>query len=307
MSGGQKQRVRILFLVCVDVIRILIVAQVSIARALYFDADIVLADDALSAVDAHVGRALFTNAFLGALRGRGKTVILVTHALYFLPEVDYIYALRDGHIAEHGTYDDLLARNGEFARLDREFGGQGRAQKTEEDEEEAIEAAPSNAPKSLDIAHVRSKVEKNRSHVKNKLEGRLMVAEKRETGSVPWKGAYILTDLSFRELTFLFSQPKLYISRQGLAHWTLHRYLHFVDGEKCSHTQRQIDRLIVLLTLHSNVPRSASHDDSLLCSGFNDAGFPRFSTAILWFVLSGVLDHSLINSAFHGQVWWQAK
>lgn len=161
----------------------------SIARALYFDADIVLADDALSAVDAHVGRALFTNAFLGALRGRGKTVILVTHALYFLPEVDYIYALRDGHVAEHGTYDDLLARNGEFARLDREFGGQGRAQKTEEDEEEAIEAAPSNAPKSLDVAHVRSKVEKNRSHVKNKLEGRLMVAEKRETGSVPWKGA----------------------------------------------------------------------------------------------------------------------
>jgi ABC-type protease/lipase transport system fused ATPase/permease subunit len=36
-----------------------------------------------------VGRALFENAIMG-LRARGKTVLLVTHALHFLPEVDYI-------------------------------------------------------------------------------------------------------------------------------------------------------------------------------------------------------------------------
>ena len=46
-------------------------------------------DDPLSAVDAHVGKALFENAILG-LRARGTTVILVTHAIHFLPQVDYI-------------------------------------------------------------------------------------------------------------------------------------------------------------------------------------------------------------------------
>lgn len=48
-----------------------------------------LFDDPLSAVDAHVGRALFDHAIMG-LRDRGKTVILVTHALHFLPRVDHI-------------------------------------------------------------------------------------------------------------------------------------------------------------------------------------------------------------------------
>ena len=63
LSGGQKQR-------C------------NIARALYFDADVILFDDPLSAVDAHVGRSLFQGAIVNGLRARGKTVILVTHALH---------------------------------------------------------------------------------------------------------------------------------------------------------------------------------------------------------------------------------
>jgi ABC-type nitrate/sulfonate/bicarbonate transport system ATPase subunit len=74
---------------------------VNIARALYSDAEILVSplsstatepqlfDDPLSAVDAHVGRALFQNAILG-LKAQGKTVVLVTHALHFLPQVDYI-------------------------------------------------------------------------------------------------------------------------------------------------------------------------------------------------------------------------
>lgn len=52
-------------------------------------ADDQLFDDPLSAVDAHVGQALFDQAILG-LRERGKTVVLVTHALHYLSRVDYI-------------------------------------------------------------------------------------------------------------------------------------------------------------------------------------------------------------------------
>jgi ATP-binding cassette, subfamily C (CFTR/MRP), member 1 len=57
---------------------------------LYADSDIILFDDPLSALDAHVGEFVFQEAILG-LQRLGKTVVLVTHALHMLGgDVDYI-------------------------------------------------------------------------------------------------------------------------------------------------------------------------------------------------------------------------
>ena len=66
-------------------------------------ADIVLLDDPLSAVDAHVGNALMENCLLSGPLSH-CTRVLVTHSLSALPFVDYIYVLGDGRIVEHGTY-----------------------------------------------------------------------------------------------------------------------------------------------------------------------------------------------------------
>lgn len=63
ISGGQK-------------------ARISLARAIYSDADIYLLDDPLSAVDPSVANGIFTDCILGALKD--KCVILVTHQLQFL-------------------------------------------------------------------------------------------------------------------------------------------------------------------------------------------------------------------------------
>ena len=103
LSGGQRQRV-------------------SIARTLYFNAEIVLMDDPLSAVDAHVGAHIFDHVINRALRDQGKTVVLVTHALHLLPQVDQILCLENGSIVERGSYAELMAANGSFARLSTEFG-----------------------------------------------------------------------------------------------------------------------------------------------------------------------------------------
>jgi len=99
LSGGQKQRV-------------------SIARAVYNNADIYLFDDPLSAVDAHVGKSIFRDVLsntTGMLRN--KTRVLVTHAVHYLPYVDRIIMIKDGAIAEEGTFDFLMQNEGPFASL----------------------------------------------------------------------------------------------------------------------------------------------------------------------------------------------
>ncbi|WFD31665.1 hypothetical protein MSPP1_002704 [Malassezia sp. CBS 17886] len=102
LSGGQKQRV-------------------SIARALYYDADIVCLDDPLSAVDAHVGKALFKKVVL-QLRAEGRAVILVTHAIQYLPQADKVVAMDDGAVEEVGTYDELMRAGGNFAQAMANYG-----------------------------------------------------------------------------------------------------------------------------------------------------------------------------------------
>ncbi|KPV77486.1 uncharacterized protein RHOBADRAFT_24011 [Rhodotorula graminis WP1] len=149
LSGGQKQRV-------------------NIARALYFNADIILLDDPLSAVDAHVGKHLFDNAILGSLAG--KTRILVTHALHFLPRVDYIICLEHGKVTQEGTYADLIGdKEGAFSKLMEEFGGDLEDKKEEDEakEEDAIEGEP-EADKKADKPKAKA----------------LMQEEERATGSV---------------------------------------------------------------------------------------------------------------------------
>jgi ATP-binding cassette subfamily C (CFTR/MRP) protein 1 len=96
LSGGQK-------------------ARVALARALYQNNDILLLDDPLSALDAQVGRFVFENAIMKALNG--KTVLLVTHQLQFIQQLDYIIVVDDGNILEHGNYNDLMSKKGRLYNM----------------------------------------------------------------------------------------------------------------------------------------------------------------------------------------------
>ena len=75
LSGGQK-------------------ARISFARALYSDADIYILDDILSAVDAHVGAFLFSITIKEYLKS--KTVLLITHSLYYVSYCDRIMLFEEG-------------------------------------------------------------------------------------------------------------------------------------------------------------------------------------------------------------------
>ncbi|CAE6500425.1 unnamed protein product [Rhizoctonia solani] len=244
LSGGQKQRV-------------------NIARALYDNsAEIFLLDDPLSAVDAHVGHALFHNAILNNLKARGKTVVLVTHALHFLPAVDRVYTLEkvcsavtessedfgkdadlpedqitlngqpstpmapsstpgteSGRIAEQGTYEQLLHAGGAFAKLVEEFGkGEGH---------ENDEVVHENAKEVQEESKPKPKPEKSRKVAgTGKLEGKLMKAERRTTGSVEWSvyGKYVAFGLPWITmpivlLSILIAQGCFAVNNYWLVWW----------------------------------------------------------------------------------------
>ncbi|XP_068140076.1 probable multidrug resistance-associated protein lethal(2)03659 [Drosophila tropicalis] len=93
-------------------------ARISLARAVYRQADVYLLDDPLSAVDTHVGRHLFDECMRGYLRH--QLVVLVTHQLQFLEQADLIVIMDKGKIMAMGTYDDMLKSGQDFALLLKE-------------------------------------------------------------------------------------------------------------------------------------------------------------------------------------------
>ncbi|EFN65909.1 Sodium leak channel non-selective protein [Camponotus floridanus] len=96
LSGGQKQRV-------------------ALARAYYANRDIYFLDDPLSAVDAYVGSYIFEKLIIEALRN--KSVLFVTHNIQFLKRCDEIYMMSAGKIVEHGTHEDLMRHDREYASM----------------------------------------------------------------------------------------------------------------------------------------------------------------------------------------------
>ncbi|KAI5088763.1 multidrug resistance-associated protein 9, partial [Silurus meridionalis] len=119
LSGGQKQRV-------------------SLARAVYSNRDILLLDDPLSAVDAHVGKHIFEECIKKELKG--KTVILVTHQLQYLEFCDEVLLLENGSIKEAGTHKALMKTKGRYAHLINNY----QSEQSNEPKEEAP-VSPSNS------------------------------------------------------------------------------------------------------------------------------------------------------------------
>ena len=95
LSGGQWQRL-------------------AIARAIYRDAPLLIADEPSSNLDARAEADLFEQIRAMA---RGRTVLLITHRLASVRSADRIYVLEDGRVTDHGTHDDLMRRGGMYAEL----------------------------------------------------------------------------------------------------------------------------------------------------------------------------------------------
>lgn len=95
LSGGQRQRI-------------------SIARAFVRDPAILILDEATSALDSASEKKIQDSV---AQLVKGRTTLIVAHRLSTIQNADKIAVVGNGGILEYGTYDELMARQGEFYRL----------------------------------------------------------------------------------------------------------------------------------------------------------------------------------------------
>ncbi|KAH6611162.1 abc transporter family [Trichoderma cornu-damae] len=197
ISGGQKQRL-------------------NIARAIYFDADIVLMDDPLSAVDAHVGRHIFDNAILGLLKDKCR--ILATHQLWVLSRCDRIVWMEAGKIQAVDTFENLMRDHKGFQDLMETTA----VEKKEEDDEEDDDKL-----KQLTL----TETAEARRNKKNKKGAALMQQEERAEASVPWSvyGAYVrasgtLLNAPLVIFILILSQGANIATSLWLSYWTSDKF-----------------------------------------------------------------------------------
>ncbi|KAI0986807.1 hypothetical protein GJ496_009667 [Pomphorhynchus laevis] len=98
LSGGQKQRI-------------------NLARTLYSNADIYFLDDPLSYIDYNLSKHIFEKVLSTTGLLSQKTCVLVSNDLRLLPKCDNILYLQDGKIAEEGSFQQIISRNGDLAKL----------------------------------------------------------------------------------------------------------------------------------------------------------------------------------------------
>ncbi|GLB42389.1 putative atp-binding cassette transporter [Lyophyllum shimeji] len=162
LSGGQK-------------------ARVSLARAVYSRASILLLDDVLSAVDAHTAHHLYHQCLKGDLM-KGRTVILVSHHVQLCaPGASYVVALDNGRVMFEGDRDAFQS-SGVIRTLVQTTDAAAAADSKEEEVVETMDAFPKETDPNSESSSTIAPVSDNK--VEKKTPRKLIEEEKRAVGRI---------------------------------------------------------------------------------------------------------------------------
>ncbi|KAK0496137.1 P-loop containing nucleoside triphosphate hydrolase protein [Armillaria luteobubalina] len=164
LSGGQK-------------------ARVTLARAVYSKAGILILDDVLAALDVHTSKWIVQKCLQGNLINN-RTVILATHNIALVePIAEFVVALKNGRVVNHGTLKTLFSRDRTFAEETHR-------------EEEAMHLADEEAVEVLDTV-----LEKRK-----KPDGKLILSEEIREGHISRSSFKLyLTSLGGRHIFLFFA------------------------------------------------------------------------------------------------------
>lgn len=216
ISGGQK-------------------ARINLARAVYANNDIILLDDVLSAVDAHVGRHIVEECLCGVLKD--KTRVLATHQLSMLSHADRVIYVEAPSGLEIGTVDELKANCDGFNTL-LEHAREESEKKEEDETSDVVAEDDSVVIAAAEDGENLTAIEK--SATKKSVVGRLMVAEEKAENAIPLR-TYILFlkygggFLSYAILPIIVTLVTLatfcqLFTNTWLSFWTAHKFANRSEG-----------------------------------------------------------------------------
>ncbi|SJL07707.1 uncharacterized protein ARMOST_11057 [Armillaria ostoyae] len=197
LSGGQK-------------------ARVTLARAIYSKADIILLDDVLAALDVHTSKWIIDKCFKGDLI-KDRTVILVTHNIAMAePIAQFIVSLKEGRVASQGSLSTALSRDRALA-------------KEAQQDEEAMHKADEEIDAEEDTAGATDKDKKS--------NGKLIMAEEIQEGHIGWASLklYLSALGGNHVMLFFIVFLSAYILQQILATaqtWFLGYWASQYDGDR---------------------------------------------------------------------------
>ena len=186
----------------------------TLARALYSKAQVLLLDDVLAALDVHTARWVVEKAFEGDLI-KDRTILLVTHNIALAaPIAENVVVLgRNGMVTSHGTVADVLKND---ARL--------RRQAEDRSKIEDVEADIDNKEAKADDGKSKSKDAEDKD---KQSKGKLVVAEEKAIGRVKWAALKIFVDgvggpwmWAFILFTYFFSEVVNIYQRAIMGYWT---------------------------------------------------------------------------------------
>ncbi|RWS04145.1 canalicular multispecific organic anion transporter 2-like protein, partial [Dinothrombium tinctorium] len=120
---------------------------------------------------------------------KNKTRLLVTHRITLLPEVDEIIVMKDGRIAERGSYSELLAKKGDFAEILVQFLSQTTQEEISDEDASVLEEIKSSVKPELDrhLSHISSKSDSVKTSVEDLRTRRSSFRSQSSDGKSPRK------------------------------------------------------------------------------------------------------------------------